>query len=346
MSAPSPPGAASGTYGIGAVFSITVNFSTVVAVTGTPELALNSGGSASYSSGSGSKGLVFSYTVSAGNAATALDYSSTSALSLNGGTIVQASLAGGTNNASLTLPTLGAGSSLSPGKTIVIDTAAPSVSSVTSSAASGTYGFGTVFSITVNFSTVVAVTGTPELALNSGGSASYSSGSGSKGLVFSYTVSTGNAATALDYSSTSALSLNGGTIVQAGLMGGTNNASLTLPTLGAGSSLSPGKTIVIDTTAPSVSSVSTSAANGTYGIGAVFSITVSFSKAVAVTGKPTLSLNSGGTASYSSGSGSAALVFSYTVSAGECSSALDYTGISALTLNSGTIVQSRTPGGH
>ena len=158
---------------------------------------------------------------------------------------------GGTNNASLTLPTLGAGSSLSPGKTIVIDTTDPSASSVTSSAASGTYGLGTVFSITVNFSTVVAVTGTPELALNSGGTASYSSGSGSKGLVFSYTVSAGNAATALDYSSTSALSLNGGTIVQAGLMGGTNNASLTLPTLGAGSSLSPGKTIVIDTTDPS-----------------------------------------------------------------------------------------------
>ena len=42
-----------GTYGVGATISINVNFSNPVVVTGTPQLALNSGGTASYTSGSG-----------------------------------------------------------------------------------------------------------------------------------------------------------------------------------------------------------------------------------------------------------------------------------------------------
>ena len=52
--------------------------------------------------------------------------------------------------------------------------------------------------------------------------------------------------------------------------------------------------------------------------------------AVTVTGTPQLALNSGGTASYSSGSGTGALTFTYTVAAGQNSAHLDYTSSSAL----------------
>src|SRR6185369_12766848 len=95
------------------------------------------------------------------------------------------------------------------------------------------------------------------LALNSGGSASYSSGSGSSTLTFNYTVGAGDNSADLDYSATSSLTLNGGTIKDAA----TNNATLTLPTVGGASSLGGQKAIVIDTTNPTAT-VSTPASNG------------------------------------------------------------------------------------
>jgi hypothetical protein len=60
-------------------------------------------------------------------------------------------------------------------------------------------------------------------------------------------VAAGQSASDLDYSSTSALALAGGTIRDAV----TNNATLTLPAPGAAGSLGANKAIVVDTTAPS-----------------------------------------------------------------------------------------------
>ncbi|HLK63201.1 MAG TPA: Ig-like domain repeat protein [Bryobacteraceae bacterium] len=320
---------ADGTYGTGTVIPITVTFSEAVNVTGTPQLALNSGGTASYSSGSGTSTLTFTYTVGAGQSASRLDYTATNALSLNGGTIKDAA----TNVAVLTLPAPGTAGSLGANKNIVIDTTGPTVTNVTSTTPNGTYGVGTVIPITVTFSKTVNVTGTPQLALNSGGTASYSSGSGTATLTFTYTVGAGQNSSHLDYTSTGALSLNGGTIKD--IAG--NVATLTLPSPGAAGSLAANTNLVIDTTAPTVTNVSSTTANGTYGVGAVINITVTFSKVVNVVTPPAsqvlLPLNSGGTAIYSSGSGSATLNFTYTVSAGQNSAHLDYTSTSALTLS-------------
>src|SRR5262249_44947988 len=108
-------------------------------------------------------------------------------------------------------------------------------------------------------------------------------------------------------------------------------ASLTLPAPGAAGSLGANKNIVIDAVSASVSGVSSTTPNGTYGVGASISITVTFSKAVNVSGTPQLALNSGGTAAYASGSGTATLTFTYTVAAGQSSADLDYTSASALT---------------
>src|SRR6185295_3756665 len=65
-------------------------------------------------------------------------------------------------------------------------------------------------------------------------------------------------------------------------------------------------------TPATVTNVTSVTADGTYGAGANIIITVAFSKAVNVTGTPLLSLNSAGTASYTSGSGTATLTFTYT----------------------------------
>ena len=263
-------------------------------MTGTPLLALNSGGTASYSSGSGTSTLTFTYTVAAGENSPKLDYTSTTALTLNGGTIFDTVT--NPNAAVLTLPAPGAAGSLGANKSIVIDTTAPSVTNVTSTTANGSYGIGSAITITIGWSEPVSVTGTPQLALNSGGTASYASGSGTSTLTFTYNVAAGQNSPKLDYTSTSALSLNGGTIFDT-VTTNPNAAVLTLPAPGAAGSLGANKSIVIDTTAPSVTNVTSTTANGSYGIGSAITITIGWSEPVNVTGTPQLALNSGGTAS-------------------------------------------------
>jgi hypothetical protein len=122
----------------------------------------------------------------------------------------------------------------------------PTVTNVNSTAANGSYGLGSVITITVAFSNAVVVTGTPQLALNSGGTASYSSGSGTSTLTFTYSVASGQNSPHLDYTSTTALTLNGGTINDTA----NNAANLTLPAPGAAGSLGANKSIVVTSTAP------------------------------------------------------------------------------------------------
>jgi trimeric autotransporter adhesin len=126
------------------------------------------------------------------------------------------------------------------------------VTNISSTAANGSYSAGASIPITVTFSKAVNVTGTPLLALNSGGTASYSSGSGTATLTFAYTVLAGQNSAHLDATSSTALSLNGGTILDST----STPANLTLPAPGAAGSLGANKSIVIDTTAPTVVSYS------------------------------------------------------------------------------------------
>ena len=123
---------------------------------------------------------------------------------------------------------------------ITAATSQATVTSVTSSTANGTYGAGSSISIQVAFSAAVTVTGNPQLALNSGGTANYSSGSGSTTLSFTYIVGVGDSSAHLNYTSAAALTLNGGAI----------NASLTLPAPAAAGSLGANTNIAIGAPAP------------------------------------------------------------------------------------------------
>jgi hypothetical protein len=110
---------------------------------------------------------------------------------------------------------------------------------------------------------------------------------------------------------------------------------------GAANSLGANKAIVVDGAAPSVTLVTASTADGTYGVGSVIQIEVWFNETLTVTGTPTLALATGSpattTVAYAFGSGSAILRFNYTIAAGNSSSDLDYTATSALALAGGTI---------
>jgi hypothetical protein len=211
--------------------------------------------------------------------------------------------------------------------------AAPTIENVGSPTGDGSYGVGATITIRVRFSEPVVVTGSPTLDLNSGGAAVYASGSGTNVLVFSYVVAAGQDAADLDAASASALRLRGGSIRDADGL----DADRTVPVAPTAGALAVNRDIVVDTTAPTVENVGSPTGDGVYGLGAAITIRVRFSEPVVVTGSPTLSLSSGGTASYASGSGTNVLVFTYIVGAGESSPDLDAASTSALRLNGGSI---------
>lgn len=145
------------------------------------------------------------------------------------------------------------------------DTAAPTVTGVSSAKADGTYGAGEVIDIDVTFTKTIAVTGTPQLTLETGTTdrtANFLSASGAT-ATFRYTVQSGDTSADLDYASTSALALNGGTIKS--LTG--VDATLTLASPGATGSLGDAKAIVIATTPVAVWAYSLQAADVTGGAG-------------------------------------------------------------------------------
>lgn len=227
---------------------------------------------------------------------------------------------------------------------ITVNPINPTILSVSSTTANGTYRIGDTITITVTFSEIVTVNtggGTPTLLLETGTTdrtASYASGSGTSTLSWTYTVQAGDVSADLDCQSTTALALNGGTI-----RGFTSlDAVLTLPALAGVNSLAGQKALVIDGVVPVVTSVAVPS-NGTYIPGQNLDFTVNFSEAVTVVvggGTPSLgvTLDTGGTvqAGYVSGSGTTALLFRTTVTAGQ----QDPNGIAvgaSLSLNGGTV---------
>jgi len=131
------------------------------------------------------------------------------------------------------------------------DTTALTISSVTSSIANGYYSVGDTIPVQIIFDESVIVTGTPTLTLETGlvdAIVGYSSGSGSSTLSFNYIISAEETSADLNYTSTSALSLNGGTIKDSS----GETAILTLPGLTSNNSLGGNKNLIIDTQVPSI----------------------------------------------------------------------------------------------
>lgn len=209
------------------------------------------------------------------------------------------------------------------------DGIAPAITSVNVPAPGG-YNAGDALNFTVNFDENVTVTGTPYFVVTIGSTnvqAVYTGGTGTTALTFSYTVSNGE----LDMDGItvgSAITLNGGTIKDAA----GNNATLTLNSVGSTTG------VIVDAVAPVVTSVSVPV-NGYYKGGQQLNFTVHFSENVTPSAVPSIPVIIGSNtvqADYVSGSGTNALVFTYTVQPGD----MDMDGIavgSTIALNSGTI---------
>jgi hypothetical protein len=186
--------------------------------------------------------------------------------------------------------------------------------------------------ITVAFTSPVTVTGTPQLALNSGGTASYAGGSGTSTLTFNCLVAAPQSSAHLEYTSTGALTLNGGSIANAVSYA----ALLTLPAPGATGSLSANTNIVIDTTPPTVTSYSVLFGSQSFVVGSVTrtdlpwqitGIKVGFSKAV----NATMASLTGVTATAVAGSGTSTVTWTISpLTVASASTAVKGTGASAV----------------
>ena len=203
----------------------------------------------------------------------------------------------------------------SGGSSIVVASTPLAVNSISVSASDGLtdLGIGTTALISAGTTENAFVSGTPALQLSDGGQAVYVSGSGTNSLTFAYTVQPGQNTSDL---TVAGLVPGSGTITdQAGnAIAGLANQDLHLQ---------------VDTLVPAITSVSTNPVLGDEGLGKAISITLTFNKAVTVTGSGlALTLNDGGVATYASGSGTNSLTFDYTVSQTDSSvPALAITGV-------------------
>ena len=310
----------SGTENPGDLITLTVDLNKAVTVTGTPTLTLNDGAIATYTGGSGTNALTFSYTVAATDST--VPTLAVTQVNLPAGATVK-DAAGNAANLSGAVTTF-PGLSIDP---------PPVVVSVSETPSTGDLGVGKTVTLTLNLNDVVTVTGgTPTLALNDGGIATYISGSGTNALSFRYTVGAGD--------NTASLAATGVTLNGATVQNSLGNAAIFL--FNGVTQTGPR----IDTATPTVTSVVASGAGITAGTGdipagTVVTLTLNLSEAVTVTGGvPKLTLNNGGTATYASGSGSKALTFTYTVATGQNTADLAVTafnpGTATITNGAGT----------
>jgi len=191
------------------------------------------------------------------------------------------------------------------------------VSGIMAAPATADLGPGATAVLTVATSAPVTVTGgTPTLTLNDGGTAIFDpTTSTASSLAFKYTVASGQNTADL-------------AILNANLNGATVSGVSGVPVDLSGAAGNPAGILQIDTTAPTVTGVSTNPGSGTLGAGQVVAIGVATSEGVGVTGgTPTLALNDGGTATYDpKASTPSNLVFTHTVQPGQNSADLAVVG--------------------
>lgn len=307
---------AAGTYGVGQNLDFTITWNQTVTITGTPGVGLVIGSTsvqATYLAGSGSTAVTFRYVVQAGQVDN--DGITVGTLSLNGGSIRNST----GEDVATTLNAVGVTSGVLV--SAIADATPPTVSAIALLDASPTGATSVRYRVT--FSEPVIGVDLSDFSLVGTGGAMGTLAQLATPDNIEYTVTvdnvTGNGTLRLDLHST-------GT-------GITDVAGNGAP------GYTGGPAYLIDRTSPTVTGVLVPAA-GQYIAGQNLVFTLNFSEAVNVTGAPGLPIafDVGGTreAAYVSGSGTDALVFSYTVVAGDQD--LDGpTPGSAFVLNGGSI---------
>lgn len=331
-----------GVYGIGDSIEVTVTFSEDVTVSGTPQLEVDIGGSAktaTYDSVDGDE-VVFSYTVTEGDSDTNGAAVGANKLTLNGGTIQDAS----SNAASLTHRALQAQT------THKVDGIRPKLTRFAflagTDGVNGYYTAGEALSIDAPWSETLRFSDNlePTISVDFGGTAKTCTLVGSYGFLhFSCPIQSG------DYDADGPTVAAGTIQVGDGWLKDTagNSAVLTHPSLGANSAFK------VDAILPYVTGIEITSepdSSDGYVVGEAIEITVTFNETVTVptiarsdvTGnpKPKIEIDVGGqarTAGFVSTNGSS-VVFSYTVASGDRDSDGVSIGANKLSLNAGAIM--------
>ncbi len=150
----------------------------------------------------------------------------------------------------------------------------PTIISITSTTTDGTYGGGSVITITVTFSENVTLTGgNLNITLDTGAVVPLAPFGPSATVSGTYTVSAAENSSNLDAVNAS---LSGGTLLDAT----GNSANLTLPA----ATIATGSAIVVDTRAPVIASLTSGTSNGSYAAGSNIDITINFSEPVILSG--------------------------------------------------------------
>ncbi|MEK7546453.1 MAG: Ig-like domain-containing protein [Patescibacteria group bacterium] len=260
-----------GSYKAGDVIDIDVNFSEAVTSTGNVTVTLETGTTdrTCAFTVTGSTQGTCNYTVQAGDTSADLTVNTIS------GTVNDAALNAVTNFVPST--------NLAANKALVIDTVAPTLLNVSSDKANGTYAAGAVIDIDVTFSEAVTSTGNVTVTLETGATdrtCTFTVSAATTGTC-NYTVQSDDASADLTVNSVT------GTVRDAAL----NDISGTTPA----TNLAANKALVVDTTAPTITNVSSDKANGSYKPGDIIDIDVTFSEAVTSTGNVTVTLETGAT---------------------------------------------------
>jgi uncharacterized protein YjdB len=301
--------------GLGFPVSIQVTFSNTVTVTGNPNLTLETGSvdrTAAYASGSGSNTLTFTYSVQSGDTSADLDYVSTTALALNGGTIVD----GAATAVLLTLPAPGASGSLGANKAIVIDTVRPTATIVVAPAA---LKVGSTSSVTLTFSKVV--TGLTNAALTIANGTLSDVGSADGGVTWTATFTPTNGIT----DATNVITLN-------------NTAVFDAPG-NAGTGTTDSNNYAIDTVRPTLAS-SITISDTALTIGDTATVTFTFTEAVSGFTTAVVAVPNGTLSGLSTSNGGVTWTATLTPSSSTTASSnvltLDNTGVTDVNGNAGT----------
>ena len=308
--------ASAGYYKAGDTLDINVNFSEIIQLEQESgmSLLLETGlidRAASYVAGAGTSQVKFRYVVQEGDVTSDLNYVSTNSFRLGAAGAIR-DAAG--NLALTTLPAVDSGLSLAGTSALVVDTAAPtSPSSVGFASAvnnSLNVGMSWVAGTDLNFLYHEA-----KLCASNDCSTGCSASSTTPNTQISFV-----AANASYYGCIRAVDL-------------ARNSSPWIPSV---------TTVTVDTTAPVITSVTSTLADGLYKTGDTIPISVVFSEPLFVTDASSIRLNleTGAIdrqAFYASGSGTSTLVFNYLIQAGDSSADLDYIDTNPLVLGTGTI---------
>lgn len=178
-----------GAYTVGKAIYIYLDFNKAVEFSGgtNPSLSLSNDAIADYVSGNGngSSRQLFRWTVPTNDNSFDIDSLDVKELNANSNTWKDSS----GSPVTMTLPT--GVNSLSGSKNIAIDTIAPTLEPYTTSTPAGHYNEGKEIYIQANFNEPITLTGSPNLSLSSGGTATYTARLSETSHLFTYTIASG-----------------------------------------------------------------------------------------------------------------------------------------------------------